>query len=265
MTPGSGEGGQTRVTTTPEGTRIETTDSTETVEPVTGDDRPGHGGGLEDRAIGAFLRSFPWLGAIATGLVAFIVGGFLVAAVLQVDLLIGEGDLAATVDRFVNAGLVGGEDVEPDQPGTYFLSGWAIYAAHFVAIELMGGIGGALGAPVNLLASGAEELVIPQAIYHGIPVAILTVSGAVFVKRTIGTDISTQRAIIAGGAITVGYLPVVAVGSLLFDRTIVVNDIALTYGVPLMGAVVIAGLLLPIVFGGLGGYLAHRYGSDTRE
>jgi hypothetical protein len=136
-------------------------------------------------------------------------------------------------------------EVATGDPGTWQLVGWVFYNAHNVTVAVPGLFG---STTINLVGGTftAALLVLP-------PVALLAAGGGAAVLG--GVDRPGAGAV-AGLAVTIGYLPIVAVGAVLVG--IDVGDS--TAGPGVAAAVLIAGLVYPLVFGAVGGAIGGAVG-----
>lgn len=181
------------------------------------------------------------LGAAAiSGAVAYVVG-YAATYLATSDALEG-----ATLTDLLNA-FGDGEPVPQ-------LVGWVFYNAHFVgttidvAVPFVGGTG-----TVDLIAESAAL----SPILYAIPPALLFAAGVVAARATGATE--TDDALRIGPAVTIGYLPLVIVGTVLF--TVTVGD---SSGKPaLLPAIAVAGVLYPVVFGTLGAIVATALGNRS--
>lgn len=137
------------------------------------------------------------------------------------------------------AELLGGEPVP-----AWIGIGWYYYNAHFVS-TLVPGFGGTRAENFIAAADGGA-----LSLLYILPPAVLLVSSAVTVGRA---EASTRlNAAVAGGSVTLGYLPLCIVGMFVFVYSVgeaTVRPDGVT-------AVLLAGIVYPVVFGGLGGVLA---------
>lgn len=153
----------------------------------------------------------------------------------------------------VAGGLTGSQD-------PIGLAGLVFFGAHFV----FGTIAWPTGVQsVNAVADISST--IPTFVYHLVPVVVLTASSYVLVTRSGRRDDLTPGAGSRFGmGIIVGYLPLVAVGTQLFRTTVYhANPFGVvSWQVDPGSALVLAGLVYPLAFGALGGYLAVRYPNE---
>ncbi|WP_430503982.1 transporter [Haloparvum sp. PAK95] len=178
---------------------------------------------------------------IAPGVVAGIVAyalGYLVTYVSQ-------GDAVEEQLRGFNflADLFGGEPV-PIWQGV----GWLFYNAHLVRTRIPG-----LGGPrsENFIAAGDDGTL---TLLYFVPVLALFAAGFAVARLAGSADDATDptTGAVDGAAVVLGYLPLAVVGLLVFSYA--VGDGAIEPD-PITG-VALAGILYPVVCGGLGGAVA---------
>lgn len=87
---------------------------------------------------------------------------------------------------------------------------------------------------------------IPPVLMFLVPVVGLLVGGVALNRASGRREGSARTAVVTGALITLGYLPLIVLGTTRFTDHNVLRT------------VLIAGLLYPVVLGGLGGYLSHR-------
>jgi hypothetical protein len=120
------------------------------------------------------------------------------------------------------------------------LVGWTFYGGHFVDAVVPGLFGGSN--TVNLVATDP----ITDLVYAFAP--LLLVAAGAAVAHVVDAETPVAGAT-AGLTVVVGYLPAAVLGVFLF--TVRIEDV--TAAPDLAPAVLLAGLLYPLVFGGLGG------------
>jgi len=120
--------------------------------------------------------------------------------------------------------------------------GWVYYGGHFVPVTLD-------GSQINYASDVASNSVV----YYALPIALLVSSGY-HVANGVDLGESTLQAAAAGATVTLGYLPLVVLGVFLFQH----ESTTATVSVPLVRTAVLAGVVYPVVAGGLGGLLATR-------
>lgn len=185
-----------------------------------------------------------WKPALVAGFVAFVVVLMLVTAAVAVE-----------------ANLSGGTDISDDQetdeePGLFTLMVWSLFGAHFVDIELSAATGfGQLEMTANMVDEWFVE--IPSAVVHIIPVVVLMMIGGILAARYAQINDSGTYAM-TGASVVVGYLPLVLFSILFFDFSTEIDGFPVAYEIQLLEGLFFAGLLFPILFGGIGGYLAYK-------
>ena len=182
------------------------------------------------------VRGLPVIGATVFGGVAFVLGYALILLLARVG-----GGLTGSRDPLGLAGLV-------------------FYGAHFVSTTLQREVG-----PQTVDALADLTTTVPTLVYYLVPAAVLTGASYLLVTRYgVGGDRTGRSGARAGAAITLGYLPLVVVGTALFRVTVNFFDPFRSgvWSVDLFSAVVLAGLVYPLAFGALGGYLAVSRPSD---
>lgn len=166
------------------------------------------------------------VGAIV-GAVAWVLGYVLTYAVVAAEIR------DSPLNRFIEA--LGGE------PATYEMVGWIHLNAHFVDTVFRG---------IPVLGSHTTTFVGGDAgftpLLYAIPAGLLLLAGAGLARYLHATGL--ESAILVGATAAPGYLLATAVGVTLFEVSV-----AGATGAPdLLPAIVIAGLLYPLVFPGIG-------------
>ncbi|KAA9410512.1 hypothetical protein EGO51_12105 [Haloarcula hispanica] len=141
-----------------------------------------------------------------------------------------------------------------DDRAAWKIVGWVFFNAQFVTttvtvnIPFLGGT-----SAVNFIAEN-ESL---SPILYLLPPAVLTAAGIATARIDGTTDLS--RAVRVGPAVVLGYLPLAALGAVLF--TVSAGDSG--QGAPtLLTAVVLAGIVYPAVFGTVGAAIATAFGDS---
>ncbi len=129
-------------------------------------------------------------------------------------------------------------------PATYELVGWIFYNAHGIDIVYTG-LGGAFLPATYIGGSDGATVIL-----YALPLALLVAAGLA-VGRLFGITALRDGAV-AGGFVAVGYLLFTVAGVLSFE----VSTAGTTGRPAVLPAIVIAGLLYPIIFGAAGGMLA---------
>ena len=168
------------------------------------------------------------------------VGG-VVARALPTGIATGVGTYVASyVVLFVFLAIEGGDMA---QAQAWKAAGFIFYNAHNVAVTatVFGQTQSA-----NYLARGSG-FTIPVVVYYLVPALLLVLAGYLVASIVdVGSDL--VAGVLAGVSITVGYLVLAIAGTFLFAVGPISPDLV-------MGAFV-AGLVYPVVFGGIGGALA---------
>jgi len=131
-----------------------------------------------------------------------------------------------------------------DGDATYELVGWVLFNAHFVDVVIDAGF---FGSRTATFVGGEDGF---TTLLYVVPPALL-VAGGLAVGRSQGvTDVDAGA--VAGALVVPGYLVLCVVGAVLFRV-----EAGGAAGEPdLLPAVLLAGLVYPLVFGALGGVLA---------
>ncbi|MDH5019620.1 transporter [Halobacterium rubrum] len=167
----------------------------------------------------------------AAGAVAYVVG-YLVTYLWQ------SGSVEESLQAY-NAivDLLGGDPI----PGWQAV-GWLYYNAHNVAFTTP-----ALGSgrvSQNLVADGNAPMLL-----YLVPVVVLLAAG--FVVARAGDASDAEGGVRAGAAVTLGYAVLAVVGLFLFRYSVGDTTVHVDYAL----GVLLAGVVYPAVFGGLGGVL----------
>jgi hypothetical protein len=136
-------------------------------------------------------------------------------------------------------------EIATGDPGTWQLVGWVFYNAHYVSVEVPGLFG---STAVNLVGEtfSSALFVLP-------PVVLLVAGAAVAVLGRVERPVAGA---VAGVAVTIGYLPLAAIGALAVG--IDIGDA--TAGPTVAAAVLLAGLVYPLLFGAIGGAVGGAVG-----
>ncbi|MFB6252792.1 MAG: transporter [Halobellus sp.] len=132
-------------------------------------------------------------------------------------------------------------------PGTWKLVGWVFFNAHYVTTEIPGLFG---STAVNFVGRGDT---FPGWLFLLPPVILLIVGALVGVVSRADRVLSGG---LAGLTVTVAYLPLAIVGAFLFS--ISVGDASA--GPTLVTAILLTGLVYPLVFGAVGSALGSFAG-----
>jgi hypothetical protein len=90
---------------------------------------------------------------------------------------------------------------------------------------------------------------VPSVLWLLLPVVVLISVGFVLDQLHDAGDTSVESSMTTGALLTLGYLPLVLLGTVRFTD------------VEMVRTILIAGILYPIVLGGFGGYLSQRIGT----
>lgn len=153
------------------------------------------------------------------------------------------------------------------EAGRMTVAGWVFYAAHNVRIQVTGLAGRRTDTVTVDLFKGFGELVglnqtVPELLYLSIPIIMLVGAGYLTRQRIAEPGLETSTVAVLGTSIIVGYLPLVAFGRFFFthseNRVIVGREVVVTVEPVLSMALILAGIVYPIVFGAIGATLAQR-------
>lgn len=193
------------------------------------------------------------------GAVAYLAGYVITYVLVAVDDDLGREVVSS--DGFLRDGATelgfGGLD-----PTATEFAGWIFYNAHFVDIvqyseATSADESGELGVEQssNVLADAATQL--PAVVYYVVPVLVVTAAGFVLARRVDPPQLSDS--ITAGATLALGYLPLAVLGRFLFEvsDTVTISNVRFSVSMApdLQLAVVVAGLVVPILFGAIGAAL----------
>ncbi len=133
-----------------------------------------------------------------------------------------------------------------DSVATWKAAGMVLFNGHFVQLAYEGPFA---SGSFNLIDLAGGGLV--QVTYVVVPLALL--AAGFLAARTSGLADDIADSAVAGALVAVGYLVLSALGSVLFAAS---GD-GTSLSVPLVNAVVVAGIVYPVICGGLGGVIAH--------
>jgi plastocyanin len=110
---------------------------------------------------------------------------------------------------------------------------------------------------ISVFGSGETELLligapVPPIVFFLVPVVLLALGGALVNELAGETAPTPETAVASGSSVALGYLPPVAIIASIvrFREPRIVFG-----GIDFLGAILIAGVVYPVVFGGLGGYV----------
>lgn len=175
--------------------------------------------------------------ALLSGLVASLVVMFLVILVAYID-----PNIPQASESFFGMGLfsldITGFGVDATPLGLFRIVTWILLLAHGVTVQ------------------GLSFELVQMSLLQIIPGLVLIAAGFVLTRRR--PVVHWLDGMISGASLTVGYVIAILVFAFLsqatFDATATFR--AETVAVDIVGAVLKAGLLYPVVFGGIGGLIA---------
>lgn len=144
-----------------------------------------------------------------------------------------------------------------DDPGWVDSSGWLFFATHFVETEATVDFdsGWQLTASYDLV---SQQTTPPPIVYRLLPVGVLAVFGYRHATVALDRHARPKDGVYAGALLLWGYLPAIVVGLIVFTHENAVQGGTAISGPHLVQGVLVAGILYPLIFGGIGGYLSHR-------
>lgn len=156
------------------------------------------------------------------------------------------------------------DGVDSGEVAGWKFAGMVFYGGHTVDAEFTATVEGASETDRFDLfgGSGPENLAstVPELLYFLVPVAVLLTAGYLLYAR-IDWRLSVGEAAVVGMTPTVGYLAAAVLGTFLFESTssgsLFGVSGAATLGPALVPAVLLAGLLYPLVCGAVGGVLGY--------
>jgi hypothetical protein len=140
------------------------------------------------------------------------------------------------------------DQVLPDEPQAL---GWAFYNANMV--EIAASAGGTTVQNVNYLKE--IDQINPTVFYVMVAFALFLAGYSVAAR--VREPIAGPRGAVAGASIVVGYLPLLFVGTILFEA----QESGVSAGPEVGGTLFLWGIIYTVVFGGIGGYLSRGLGS----
>lgn len=170
------------------------------------------------------------------------VGGFIYGAIGFVTAMI-----FVTIYFFYRADQIteGSAQVLPEEPQAL---GWAFYNAN--QVDIVFSAGGSTIQTINYL-SDVDEL--NPLMFYALVGFMLFLAGYSVASR-VAQSLSTEASAIAGASILVGYVPLLAAGSILFT----IEESGGSAGPELGTTLLVWGVIYSVVFGGLGGLVADQ-------
>ncbi|WP_049907231.1 hypothetical protein [Halovivax asiaticus] len=187
----------------------------------------------------------PWQHALVVGIGAFVLGFILLSG-----LVMAEGVLDDSVTDETDE-----VDSQGDEPGLLTVLGWLYFGTHFVDL----GVDSVFGSiSFDMFGALMEEAVLPEILWRLVPVVVLIGAGYLLAARVLPATASPEDGAKIGATLTIGYLLTAAIGAQVFEFT---GDEGTSASVEFTEALLLAGLLYPILLGAFGGYLAVRRGA----
>ncbi|WP_168219930.1 transporter [Salarchaeum sp. JOR-1] len=141
------------------------------------------------------------------------------------------------------------------------VAGWVFYNAHNVDVEAAVGGRTASGNYLESAAAGgltdaisALTSIVPKLVYYVVPAVVLVLAG-VLAARRVRADLSGLEAAGVGAGIVGGYLVLAVVGVFAFEYSVSALGTSASLAPKLSAAVLLAGLVYPVVLGAVGGVL----------
>jgi hypothetical protein len=130
--------------------------------------------------------------------------------------------------------------------GGFEVLGWFYYNAQFVNVEQPG------GGSFNLFDQQflMELLSVPPIVYRLVPIALLFVAG--YLLATSHSARTSAQGAKSGATIAVGVVILAVAGTYVFS----ISQGGQSMQPSLVNSVLVMGVVYPVVFGGIGGYLA---------
>jgi hypothetical protein len=179
----------------------------------------------------------PYIPAAVAGIGAYLLG-YLVTYVSQ------RGSVEEQLRGFnFIANLFGSEPITVWQA-----VGWLFYNAHFVRTRIEGGLGGPQSE--NFIAASDSGSIV---LLYLVPMALLLVGGFLLARHSAADDPADGATV--GAAVVLGYFPLAVIGAFLFSYEGAIAPDIVT-------AVLLAGLVYPLVFGATGGAVGTVVGGD---
>lgn len=146
--------------------------------------------------------------------------------------------------------------------GGWTLVGLVLYSAHNVeTVASASGVGGSVTGSFNLIHNSLSEFTdlgsaVPTLFYYLVPVVALLVAGFLTVRVVDDRAASVGAGAAAGATVALGYLVLAVVGRFVFEVSQSAFGAQVTLAPDLVTAVVLLGIVYPVVFGAIGGAAA---------
>jgi hypothetical protein len=160
------------------------------------------------------------------------------------------------------------DGVESGQVAGWKAVGWVFYGAHNVDIQqTVSSDRGSVSQTIGVFDQGVSELgsTVPQVVYLLVPVGVLLGAGYVAYQRADAGRLETVQVAAVGATVVVGYLVLAVLGAFLFEESGGAFGVDASVGPELATAVVIAGLVYPLVLGAVGAVLANAQDGGGKQ
>lgn len=184
---------------------------------------------METRTDREFGAGIPVTSAVLNGLAAYVgglVGSLVLFVVLGLNLVGSMAFTTVPLDAAVGFGFYGG---------------------HFVSVTTSSGE--SINFALDLASQGSLYVVL---------VVVLLVASGYDVATTEGVGPRLSERALAGASVVAGYLPLAVAGTFVFEWSTTggFGGGPITFSLPLPTAALLAGMVFPLVFGGIGGVVA---------
>lgn len=188
------------------------------------------------RQSGSLTDRLPLKQGAIFGAAAYVVGVVITFVLIQIDSDIdpSDSDLGSALD----------------------ITGWAFYNGHFVDTEFS-------GAGVSETDTIISEASLPEFLYILVPVAVLIGASYLLMQQTYVSEVSD--AALNGATLVVGYLPLAVIGTFLFEASQSAGGVSISAGPETGSAILLAGIVFPLVLGAAGGFLAFQTQDNRRS
>ncbi len=187
--------------------------------------------------------SLPFLEGALAGAAAWIVGFVLTALVVLVR--IDDSELGEISENVGDGG------------SAFEFVGWVFFNSHFVDTIVTADFLG-FGGTRSVSFIGGDGF---TPLLYLVPIALLVAAGLA-VSRSQGVTGTTEGAV-AGALVAPAYLVLSAIGAVLFRVSTEALGASFSGEPELLSAIVLAGIVIPAVFGALGGLVAANTGPGT--
>ncbi|WP_254861857.1 hypothetical protein [Halovivax gelatinilyticus] len=158
------------------------------------------------------------------------------------------GLAVVSVFAFVDSEIEVGES----EMGTLTELGQLFYASHYVDMEMDTPLGSETG---SVFSDTSTQL--PEFLFYAVPAVVLI--GVGYWLASNFTDLSeTNESVMAGASVVVGYLPLVVVGTFVFEHSESAEGMSVSFGPDLTQSLMFAGVAFPLIFGAIGGFIAYQ-------